>query len=152
MSAYAEPSGARPAPQVPPGGRAGGTASSEATLGELFGRLTSDLSTLMRQEVELAKTELKEEAAKAGKGAGLFGGAGIAGLFALVLLSFAAAWGLANVIPVGWAFLVVALVWGAVAAVMFVTGRDEIRKVRPVPDQTVETLKEDVRWAKHPTS
>ncbi len=123
-----------------------------ASLGELVGRLTQDLSTLMRQEVELARAEISAEASKAGKGAGMLGGAGIAGLFVAMMLSLAAAWGLAAAIPAGWAFLIVGLIWAALAGVMFVNGRKEIRRVRPVPEKTVQTLKEDAQWAKHPTS
>lgn len=123
-----------------------------ASLGDLVGRLSSDISTLMRQEVELAKVEIKQEAGKAGKGAGLFGGTGVAALFALMMLSFAAAWGLAAAIPTGWAFLIIAVIWGAIAAVLFVSGRTELRRVHPVPEQTVQTVKEDVQWAKHPRS
>ena len=134
------------------GGGAGPDVIDSASLGELFGRLAEDLSTLVHQEVELAKAEIKQEATKAGKGAGLFGGTGVAALYAVTMLSFAAAWGLAAVMPTGWAFLIVGVIWAAAAAVMFVTGRKEIRRVHPVPEQTVQTLKEDVQWAKHPTS
>jgi hypothetical protein len=123
-----------------------------ASLGELFGRLTEDFSTLMRKEVELAKAEIKQEASKAGKGAGLLGGTGAAALLAVLMLSFAAAWGLAAAIPTGWAFLIVAIIWAAVAAAMFVTGRKELQRVKPVPEKTVESIKEDIQWVKHPTS
>lgn len=126
-------------------------AGEDASLGELLSRMAEDVSTLARKEVELAKAEIKQEASKAGKGAGLFGGTGIAALFCLLMLSFAAAWGLAVVIPTGFAFLVMAGVYLVAAGVMFVYGRQEMRRVRPVPEQTVETLKEDVQWAKHPT-
>jgi hypothetical protein len=120
------------------------------SLGDLFGDLSRDFTTLMRQEVELAKTELREEAAKAGKAGGMFGGAAVAGYMCLLLLSFAAAWGLSEVIPEGFAFLIVAAVYGIAAAVLFMKGRSQMREVRPVPDETVETLKEDVQWAKAP--
>lgn len=123
-----------------------------ASLGQLFSRLSEDLSTLMHQELDLAKTEMKEEASKAGKGAGLLGGTGVAALFGLLMLSFAAAWGLAAAIPTGWAFLIVAVIYLAAAGVLFVKGRTELRSVRPVPEKTVETIKEDAQWARHPTS
>jgi hypothetical protein len=153
--AGAYPAGAQPAPpaygaQGPSGPGTGGV--EDASLGELFGRLTADLSTLMRQEVTLAKAEIKQEAAKAGKGAGLLGGTGLAALFGLTMLSFAAAWGLAVVIPTGFAFLVVGALYLAVAAGMFVLGRQQLRSAHPVPEQTVETLKEDAQWVKHPRS
>jgi hypothetical protein len=120
----------------------------DRSLGELFGDLSRDFSTLMRQEVELAKTEIREEATKAGKAGGMLGGAAAAGYFCLLLASFALAWGLAELIPTGFAFLVVALLYGITAAALFVMGRSRLREVRPVPDDTVETLKEDVQWAR----
>ena len=124
---------------------------ADPSLGELFGRLAQDVSTLVRQEAALAKAELRQEAVKAGKGAGLFGGTALAALFGLLMLSFAAAWALAAAIPAGWAFLLVALIYLGAAAALFMAGRKELRRVRALP-QTVETLQEDARWAKHPTS
>lgn len=126
--------------------------NGDASLGELFSQLTADMSTLVRQEVELAKAEIKQEVTKAGKGAGLLGGTGVTALYGLLLLSFAAAWGLAIVIPTGLAFFVIGALYLLGAGAMFVTGRRELRRVRPVPRQTVETLKEDAEWATHPTS
>jgi len=123
--------------------------ATDASLGALFSDLTTDMSALVRDEVQLAKVELKEEITKAGRAGGMFGGAALAGYMTVVLLSFAAAWGLAELMAVGWAFLVVAAVWGAVGAVLYVRGRDEFRKVHPKPEQTIDTLKEDVRWAKN---
>jgi uncharacterized membrane protein YqjE len=120
----------------------------EASLGELFGSLTSDLSQLVRSEMELARVEIREEAAKAGKAAGMLGGGAVAALVALIMLASAAAWGLAEVVDAGWAFLIVGVVIGAVAAVLVMNGRQRLADVRPVPDQTVDTLKEDARWAR----
>jgi hypothetical protein len=128
------------------------TPGEDASLGELFGRLGQDLSLLVRQEVELAKAEITQEVTKAGKGAGFLGGSGITGLFALLLLSFAAAWGLAAAIPTGVAFLIIGLLYAAAAGFLFLRGRSELRRVHPVPEQTVATVKEDVQWAKHPKS
>lgn len=118
----------------------------EASLGDLFGRMTSDFSTLVRKEMELAKVELKEEAKQAGKAGGAFGGAAVAGLMALILLSFALAWGLAEIMPEGFAFLIVGVLYAIAAAVMFSSGRKKMQQVNPVPEQTVETLKEDAQW------
>jgi hypothetical protein len=120
----------------------------ERSLGELFGELTQEFGQLVRSEMELARVELKEEAGRAGRAGAMLGGAAAAGYLALVLLAFAAAWGLAEVIEPGWAFLVVGVVVGAVAAALAVAGRNRMREVSPVPDQTVETLKEDARWAR----
>jgi len=127
---------------------AGGTSGGDASLGELFSSLTTDLSQLVRSEMELARVEIREEASKAGKAAGMLGGGALAGYLALTLLSFAAAWGLAEVVDAGWAFLIVGLVVAAVAVVLAVNGRKKLHDVRPVPDQTVDTLKEDARWAR----
>jgi uncharacterized membrane protein YqjE len=129
-------------------GTTGGVADDDRSLGELFGNLTSDLSALMRSEMELARVELKEEAAKAGKAAGLLGGGALAAYLALTLLAFAAAWGLAEVVDAGWAFLIVGLVVGAIAAAIALKGRERLNAVEPVPEQTMETLKEDARWAR----
>jgi hypothetical protein len=129
-------------------GASGGVAEEDRSLGELFGNLTSDLSALVRSEMELARVELKEEAAKAGKAAGLLGGGALAAYLAVTLLAFAAAWGLAEVVDAGWAFLIVGLVVGAIAAAIALKGRERLNAVEPVPEQTVETLKEDARWAR----
>ncbi len=118
------------------------------SVGDLLSRVTEDFSGLVRSHVELAKVEIKEEVAKAGKGAGMLTGAAFAGLLTLVLLSFAAAWGLAELVPEGVAFLLVGLVWAAVAGVLATTGRKELKQVHPVPPQTRETIEEDVQWAK----
>jgi nitrate/nitrite transporter NarK len=109
------------------------------------------LSTLFRQEVELAKAEVKQEATKAGKAAGMLGAAGYAGHLTVLLLSFALVSALANVMDWGWAFLIVGVIWGIVAAVLFVNGRKKLKTVDPVPRRTTETLKEDAQWLKNPT-
>jgi uncharacterized membrane protein YqjE len=124
----------------------------QASIGELIGNISSDLSELFRKEVELAKVELKQEASKAGKAAGMLGGAGFAGYLAIVLLSFAAVFGLANVMDAGWAALIVAVVWGVVGAVLYLNGRNRLKTVDPMPRRTVDTLKEDAQWLKNPTS
>jgi hypothetical protein len=113
---------------------------SNASVGELIGEVSRDLSTLMRQELELAKVEVKAEVAKAGKGAGMLGGAGFAGYMVLLFLSFALWWGLANVMDNGWAAFIVAIVWAVIGAVLFVTGRKTMRTVNPKPERTVDTV------------
>lgn len=123
----------------------------EASIGELLSRVTDDFGTLVRSHVELAKVEIKEEVTKAGKGAGMLTGAGLAGYLTITLLSFAAAWGLAEAVPEGVAFLIVGLVWAAVTAVLAVTGRKELQQVQ-APPQTSKTIQEDVQWAKQQTS
>jgi uncharacterized membrane protein YqjE len=125
-----------------------GSPGDGASLGELLSTLTSDLSQLVRSEMELARVEIREEASKAGKAAGMLGGGAVAALVALILLTSAVAWGLAEVVDAGWAFLIVGVVVGAAAAVLAMNGRNRLAEVRPVPDQTVDTLKEDARWAR----
>lgn len=122
-----------------------------ASLGELIGNISDDLSQLFRQEVELAKAELKQEATKAGKAAGALGAAGFAAALAVLLLSLAIVYVLANVMDAGWAALIVAVVWGAVAGALYASGRSRLRTVNPVPSRTVGTLKEDAQWLKNPT-
>lgn len=123
----------------------------EPSVGELLAAVTRDVQTLLRQEVELAKAEIRQEAVKAGKAAGMFGGAGFAGYMVALFLSLAAVYGLANAMDTGWAALIVTGVWAVIAAVLFVKGRSTMRTVSPKPEQTVETLKEDAQWARHPT-
>jgi len=124
---------------------------AETSLGELIGNISNDLSQLFRQEVELAKAEVKQEASKAGKAAGMLGVAGFAGYLAVVLLSFAAVFGLANVMDAGWAALIIAAVWAVIGGALFVTGRNKLKTVDPVPHRTVDTIKEDAQWLKNPT-
>ena len=112
------------------------------SVGQLIGEVTRDLSTLMRQELELAKAELKVEAKKAGQGAGMFGAAGFAGYMVLLFLSLALMWGLANVMDTGWAGLIVAGLWAVIGAVSFVLGRARFRQVNPKPERTVDTLQQ----------
>lgn len=115
---------------------------SNTSVGALIGEVTTDLSTLMRQELELAKAELKEEAAKTGKAAGMLGGAGFAGYMVALFLSIALWWALANGMDESWAALIVAVLWAVVAAVLFSIGKKKMKQVNPKPERTVETLKE----------
>jgi len=127
-------------------------AEADKSLGELFSQLSHDFSELVSTQVELAKTEIKEEVTRAGKGLGMLGGAAFAGYLAIVLLSFGAAWGLDAVMPTGWAFLIVGALWAIVAGVLFLTGRDRLRAVNPLPPQIKQSLKEDIEWARQQTS
>ena len=115
--------------------------ADNASLGELLGDVTRDLSTLMRQEVELAKAELKQSATKAGKGSGMLAGAGVAGHFVLLFLSLGLMFALGALMPLGLAALIVAVVWGIIAAVLASIGRKELKQVKGLP-QTGETLSE----------
>ena len=127
------------------------TAPHEPSLGELVSTATRDLSTLIRTEVQLAKVEIKREVTAAGKGAGLFGGAGFAGLFALIFLSISAAYGISSLgVPLGCGFFAVGAIYLIAAAVLALSGKKKLSQVGP-PEKTIETLKDDVEWAKHPT-
>jgi uncharacterized membrane protein YqjE len=118
------------------------------SLGDIVGDISKDLSALVRQEMDLAKTELKQEITKTGKGAGMLGAAGVAGLLTLVFLSLALTYLLDNWMPVELAALIVALLWGAAAAVLGVRGRNQVQQANPQLPTTQHTLKEDVQWAK----
>jgi hypothetical protein len=116
------------------------TGGEQPSLGELVAEVSRDLSTLVRQEAELAKAEMKQSAQRAGKGAGMLGGAGVAGHFVLLFLSIALWWGLGTVMGWGWSAVVVAVVWAVVAAVLAVMGRKELRAVEGMP-QTTDSVK-----------
>ena len=134
--------------QPPPGATATGPSAStrpdvaDASVGELIGVVARDLSTLMRQELALAKAEVKQEVVKSGKAAGSLGGAGFAGYMVLLFLSLALWSALANVMHPGRSALIVAGLWAIVGVVLYATGRKQLRRVQPTPERTVETLKE----------
>jgi len=125
---------------------------TDASVGELMSEIASDLSALMRQEVELAKAEIKVEATKAGKGVGMLGGAAYAGHMVLLFATLTLVFAIGSQIGLGWAALIMTAVWGLVVAVLAARGRDQLRRVHPKPERTVQTLKEDAQWARHPTS
>ncbi len=110
------------------------------SVGQLIGEVTKDLSTLMRQELELAKAEMKVEAKKAGQGAGMFGAAGLAGLMTVIFLSIALWWALSHLVGHSWSALIVAILWGIVAAVAALMGKKKFQQVNPKPERTVDTL------------
>ncbi|MHA7141973.1 MULTISPECIES: phage holin family protein [unclassified Arthrobacter] len=124
----------------PPRTEAEDRAANES-LGSLLSDVSRDLSTLMRQELELAKAELRESGTKAGKGAGMFGGAAIAGHFVLLFLSLALMWALDGLVGLGWSAVIVAVIWGIIAAVLALTGKKELKSVRGMP-ATAETVKD----------
>jgi len=122
--------------------------AAEASPGELASEVAKDMSTLVRQEVALAKSELQQEAKTAGTAVGAFGGAGFAGYFVLVFLSLAMMWALGSIMALGWAALIVAAVWAVIAGVFALVGRRKLKGFNPKPERTIETVKEDVQWAK----
>jgi Putative Actinobacterial Holin-X, holin superfamily III len=121
----------------------------ERPLGELLKQLSEETTRLVRQEIELAKAELTQKGRQAGMGAGLFGAAGAIGFLALAALTTCFILALDAVMPAWLAALLVAVVYAAVAAVLALRGRAKVKQaVPPVPEQTIETVKEDVQWAK----
>ena len=112
-----------------------------SSIGDLIGEVSKDFSTLLRQEMELAKAELRQSATRAGKGAGLYGGAGVAGYMTVLFLSIALWWGLGYLVGNAWSALIVAAIWGIIALVMFLVGKRQMDAVKGMP-QTVETVKE----------
>lgn len=118
------------------------------SVGELIGELTSDLSTLMRQEVALAKVEITQEVSKAGQAAGMLAGAGVAAHLAIIFASITAMWALGHAMDLVWAALIVTVIWAVVAAALAVSGRTRLKQVRMKPEQTIDTLKEDAQWAR----
>ena len=120
----------------------------ERPIGELLSDVTSQLQQLVRKEIELGRAEIKQEVDKAGKGVTAFAVAAVVGLLAAIALVFAAAWGLSELVPEGVAFLIVGVLLLAVAGGLFAAGRKKVAQVNPVPQRTVETVKEDVETAK----
>ena len=120
---------------------------SDMSLGELFAEMSSDLSTLFRKEVELAKVEAKDEVAQLSKAGSMMAGAAVGALLTLTMLSFALAWWIDQELNTAVSFLIVGLLWAAIAAVLATVGRKKLKDVDVLP-QTKETIKEDVEWAK----
>jgi hypothetical protein len=116
--------------------------SDDLSVGELIGEVTRDFSTLMRQEIELAKAEITQEAVKTGRAAGMLSAAGFAGYMVLLFLSVALGIALAHVMDLARAMLIVAAVWAVPALLLYSAGRRQLQRVHPKPQRTVETLKE----------
>ena len=120
---------------------------SEVGVGDILKSLSGDLSKLVNQEVELAKLEIRAEAKKAGIIAGGYAGAGAAGYFVVLFLSLTLAFLLASAFDSLWlGALVVTVLWGIIGAVLFFLARKKQQELNPVPEKTVETLKEDKEW------
>lgn len=135
------------------GNHAGDTDSEvrNRSVGDLVGEISRDLSTLVKQEIELAKAETKQEVTKAAKGAGMLGAAGFAGYLTVLFLSLALAYGIGTFWPAWVGALIVAVLWGIVGAVLYQRGRQQMATVN-APAKTIDTLKEDAAWVRHPTS
>ncbi len=123
--------------------------TDDRSVGDLLKELSEQTSTLVRQELELAKAEMSEKGKQAGMGAGMFGGAGLFGLLALIALTACLVMALDRVMVDWLAALVVAAAYAAIAGALALQGRNKVREAAPaVPEQTRDTLKEDVEWAK----
>jgi uncharacterized membrane protein YqjE len=121
----------------------------ERPAGELLKELSEHTTTLVKQEIELAKAELGEKGKKAGIGAGMFGGAGLLGVFAFAALTTCILAALDTAMPLWLAALIVAVVYGAIAGVLALQGRNKVQEAGPpVPEQATESVKEDMQWAK----
>jgi uncharacterized membrane protein YqjE len=121
----------------------------ERPTGDLLKELSDQTTTLVQQEIELAKAELEEKGKKAGIGAGMFGGAGLFGVFAFAALTTCIIAALESPLNLWLAALIVAVVYAAVAGVLALQGRNKVQEVGPpVPEQATESVKEDVQWAK----
>jgi len=124
------------------------TPAADPSVGELVGEISDDFSRLVRSEIDLAKAEIKQEATRAGKAGGMLAGSGYAGHLVLLMGSLAAVFGLAHLVDLAWAALIVTAVWALVGAVLFAVGRTRMRAVRVKPERTAETLKEDAQWVR----
>jgi uncharacterized membrane protein YqjE len=125
----------------------------DKTLGDLFGRITHDVGVLFRDHIELAKEETKAELREASAGAGLIGGAALAGWMSALMLTLAAGWGLAEAFDNIWlGFSVVGLIWALVGTALWISGRNKMKQIDPTPRETMHELEEDRRWLKEQTS
>lgn len=125
----------------------------EQPIGDLLKQLATETTTLVRQELDLAKAEMRQKAGKAGPGFGMMGAAAGVALLALGALTACFVLALDGVMPNWLAALIVALAYGLTAAVLYMRGKERVDDAgSPVPQQTIETVKEDLEWAKHPTT
>ncbi len=124
----------------------------EQPLPQLLKQLSQETTTLLKKEIELAKAEARESGKKAGMGAGMFGGAGIVGFLALAGFTAFLILLLVELGLDGWlSALIVTVVYGVIAGVLAMQGKNKVKEATPPAPQTAETVKEDVEWAKHPT-
>ena len=124
-------------------------ANHDSSLADLARQLSNQTTELVRHEVELAKAELRVKGKRAGAGAGMFGGAGALGLYALGALTAAIIAGIAEAVPVWASALIVAALYGAVAGILALRGKNKVQEATPpLPEETVQSVKEDVRYTK----
>jgi uncharacterized membrane protein YqjE len=123
----------------------------ERPIGELVKDLAGQTSTLVRQEIQLAQAELTSKGKTAGRGVGMLAGAAVVALLALIALTACLIAALDTVMKLWLAALIVTLLWAIVGAVLATRGRKELQQATPPVPQTVETVKEDIQWAKTQT-
>jgi MFS family permease len=124
-------------------------ATQDRSLADLTRQLSLQTTELVRHEVDLAKAELRVKGKRAGLGAGMFGGAGALGVYALGALTAAIIAGIAEALPVWASALIVAALYGAVAGILALRGRKKVQQATPpLPEETVQSVKEDVRYTK----
>lgn len=124
-------------------------ANHDRSLADLARQLSNQTTELVRHEVELAKAELRDKGKRAGIGAGMFGGAGALGLYALGALTAAIIAGIAEALPVWASALIVAALYGAIAGILALRGKKKVQQATPpLPEETVQSVKEDVRYTK----
>lgn len=142
-----------PKPTPPPSADTAHRSAGETrSVGEIVADVATDMTTLIRKEMDLAKTEMKQEFTKAGKGAGMLGGAGATGYLAVFFISLALVYLLDNVMPVELAALIVGLIWAAVAGLLAMSGKKELEHANPDLPKTKSQVKEDIQWTKAHTS
>lgn len=120
----------------------------EEPIGDLLKRLSNETTTLVKMELDLAKAEMTQKGKEAGIGAGFLSGGAVAGLLALGSLTAFLILLLDGAMANWLAALIVTVLWAAVAGVLALQGRNKLQDTTPAPEQTIETVKEDVQWAK----
>jgi len=124
----------------------------ERSAGEIMQDVVRDVGEVVRGEVRLARAEMSEKARQAGKAGGFFGGAAVCGLMAVAAMVAAAIAGLALVMPLWLAALIMGVLLACIGGAMFAGGRAKMKEIQPVPERTVQTIKDDVQWAKQRTT
>ncbi|HUG16959.1 MAG TPA: phage holin family protein [Thermomicrobiales bacterium] len=151
MEGTSRPEGGRGDPFLP-GGNYGRTGRGDASIADLLQEIVGNIQGIVRSEARLLKTEVREEATAAGRAAGMLAGGALLGVYAVGILLLSAVYALRGPVPDWAAALIVGAVVAAVAGVMVKLGLDRIRNVNPLPEQTIDSVKEDVRWVKEHSS
>lgn len=142
----ADPLPVEPLPPMPP--RADSLRTDERSLGDLFVGLTDDMSTLMRQEIKLAKAETMQTVSAAMRSVVMLAGGGLVAYAGFILLLIAAGVGMGAVMPLWLSMLIVGVVAIIVGVILLQSGRSNLSNLSIVPEKTVESIKEDAEWVK----